>query len=95
MFTSQESAEKRNCAIAIATPTTVNMEQTFIMIKPDGVQRGCVKLRSGCQGDIPRPPLICSPRSLVGEIIARFERKGFKLVALKLATPSREHLEAH
>jgi hypothetical protein len=35
-------------------------EQTFIMIKPDGVQRG-----------------------LVGEIIKRFEQKGFKLVAMK------------
>ena len=36
-------------------------ERTFIMIKPDGVQRG-----------------------LVGEIIKRFEQKGFKLVAMKL-----------
>ncbi|CAH2004396.1 unnamed protein product [Acanthoscelides obtectus] len=35
-------------------------ERSFIMIKPDGVQRG-----------------------LVGEIIKRFEQKGFKLVALK------------
>lgn len=38
-----------------------NKERTFIMIKPDGVQRG-----------------------LVGEIIRRFEAKGFKLVALKM-----------
>lgn len=37
-----------------------NTERTFIMVKPDGVQRG-----------------------LVGEIIKRFEAKGFKLVALK------------
>lgn len=36
------------------------MEQTFLMIKPDGVQRG-----------------------LVGEIISRFECRGFKLVAAK------------
>ena len=35
-------------------------ERTFIMIKPDGVQRG-----------------------LVGEIIKRFEQKGFKLVAIR------------
>ena len=35
-------------------------ERTFIMVKPDGVQRG-----------------------LVGEIIKRFEQKGYKLVALK------------
>ena len=37
-----------------------NRERTYLMIKPDGVQRG-----------------------LVGEIIKRFEQKGFKLVALK------------
>ena len=35
-------------------------ERTFIMIKPDGVQRG-----------------------LVGEILKRFEQKGFKLVAMR------------
>ncbi|BGP23084.1 nucleoside-diphosphate kinase [Rhodotorula toruloides] len=48
------------------------MEQTYIMIKPDGVQRG-----------------------LVGEIIGRFEKRGYKLVAMKLAAPSVEHLEKH
>ncbi|CAN1777214.1 Nucleoside diphosphate kinase 2, chloroplastic [Linum perenne] len=37
------------------------VEETYIMVKPDGVQRG-----------------------LVGEIISRFEKKGFKLTALKL-----------
>lgn len=37
-----------------------NKERTFIMIKPDGVQRG-----------------------IVGDIIKRFEAKGFKLVAMK------------
>ncbi|CAI5740782.1 unnamed protein product [Hyaloperonospora brassicae] len=47
-------------------------ERTYIMIKPDGVQR-----------------------HLVGEIIKRFETKGYKLVALKLARPAVEHLEAH
>lgn len=35
-------------------------ERTYIMVKPDGVQRG-----------------------LVGEIVKRFEQKGFKLVAMK------------
>lgn len=50
----------------------MSMERTYIMIKPDGVQR-----------------------NLVGEIIARFEKKGYKLVALKMVTPSKEHLEAH
>lgn len=47
-------------------------ERTFIMIKPDGVQRG-----------------------LVGEIIQRFEKKGFKLVALKFVWPSEELLQKH
>ena len=47
-------------------------ERTFIMIKPDGVQRG-----------------------LVGEIFSRFERKGFKLVAMKFSAPGKEHFEKH
>ena len=37
------------------------MEQTLVLVKPDGVQRG-----------------------LVGEVISRLERRGLKLVALKL-----------
>ncbi len=45
-------------------------EQTFVMIKPDGVKRG-----------------------LVGEIIARFERKGFKIKALKMKWLTREEAE--
>lgn len=47
-------------------------EQTLVLIKPDGVQRG-----------------------LVGEILRRFERKGFKIVALKILTPSKELAEKH
>jgi nucleoside-diphosphate kinase len=47
-------------------------ERTFIMIKPDGVQRG-----------------------LVGDIISRFEKKGFKLVAMKLEAPGKEKFEQH
>lgn len=47
-------------------------ERTFIMVKPDGVQRG-----------------------LVGEIISRFEKKGFKLVAMKMDAPGKEHFEKH
>ncbi|GAB0100792.1 Nucleoside diphosphate kinase [Sergentomyia squamirostris] len=49
-----------------------NKERTFIMVKPDGVQRG-----------------------LVGKMISQFEKKGFKLVALKFMTASKEHLEKH
>ncbi|KAI9011298.1 nucleoside diphosphate kinase [Gaertneriomyces semiglobifer] len=47
-------------------------ERTYIMVKPDGVERG-----------------------LVGEIIKRFESRGYKLLALKALQPSREHLEQH
>ncbi len=48
------------------------MEKTFIMIKPDGVQR-----------------------NLVGEIISRFEKKGLKLVAMKMLYISRSMAEEH
>jgi len=34
-------------------------------------------------------------RGLIGEILGRFERKGFKLIALKQLTPSRELAERH
>ena len=34
-------------------------------------------------------------RGLVGEIVGRFERKGFKLVALKQLIPSKELAEQH
>lgn len=48
------------------------MQKTFIMVKPDGVQRG-----------------------LIGEIVARFEKKGFQLVGAKLMNVSRELAEEH
>lgn len=48
------------------------MERTFIMLKPDAVQRG-----------------------LVGEVIARFEKKGLKLVGMKLIQVDRALAEAH
>lgn len=47
-------------------------QRTFVMVKPDGVQRG-----------------------LVGEIISRFEKKGLKLVAMKLVSVSKELAEKH
>ena len=34
-------------------------------------------------------------RGLVGEIIKRFEQRGYKLVALKMLSPSKEHVEKH
>ena len=47
-------------------------ERSFVMIKPDGVQRG-----------------------LVGEIISRFEKKGIKIVAMKLVSVPKELAEKH
>ena len=52
--------------------TDPRLERSYIMIKPDGVQRG-----------------------IVGQIIDRFEKKGFKILALKLYSPSKELLEEH
>lgn len=34
-------------------------------------------------------------RGIVGEIIKRFEQKGYKLVAMKLTAPGKEHMEKH
>ncbi|AHF08895.1 MULTISPECIES: nucleoside-diphosphate kinase [Dehalobacter] len=48
------------------------MERTFLMLKPDAIQRG-----------------------LVGEVIGRFEKKGFKLVGLKLIQVDRALAEEH
>ena len=48
------------------------MERTYVMVKPDGVQR-----------------------NLVGEIVARFERKGFKIVGLKMIQMDRDLAERH
>lgn len=45
-------------------------EQTLVLIKPDGVQRG-----------------------LIGEVIARYERKGLKIVGLKLQQLPRNKAE--
>lgn len=49
-----------------------NQERTFVMLKPDAVQRG-----------------------LIGEIISRIERKGLKIVAMKLIRVDRELAERH
>jgi len=48
------------------------MENTFIMVKPDGVQRG-----------------------LIGEVVKRFEEKGFTLVGGKLMNISTELAKEH
>jgi nucleoside-diphosphate kinase len=52
------------------------MEQTYVMVKPDGVQRG-----------------------LVGEIISRIEKRGLKIVALRMnvinEATAKEHYGEH
>ncbi|WP_347489708.1 nucleoside-diphosphate kinase [Desulfoscipio sp. XC116] len=48
------------------------MERTYVMVKPDGVQR-----------------------NLIGEIVSRFEKKGLKIVGLKMLRISRELAERH
>lgn len=48
------------------------MEKTFLMVKPDGVQR-----------------------NLIGEIVARFEKKGFQLIGAKLMVIPKEMAEKH
>lgn len=48
------------------------MEKTFLMVKPDGVQR-----------------------NLIGEIVNRFERKGFQLVGAKLMSIPQQLAETH
>ncbi len=48
------------------------MERTFIMVKPDGNQRG-----------------------LVGEMISRFEKRGFQLIGCKMLQPTKELVERH
>ncbi len=52
------------------------MERTYVMVKPDGVQRG-----------------------LVGEVISRIEKRGLKLVALRMnvidEATAKEHYKEH
>ncbi|KAM3254922.1 hypothetical protein ACQJBY_048389 [Aegilops geniculata] len=67
---------RRATRVARATPNRIvassEVEQTYIMIKPDGVQRG-----------------------LVGEIISRFEKKGFLLKGLKLFQCPKDLAQEH
>jgi nucleoside-diphosphate kinase len=48
------------------------VETTFVMLKPDAVQRG-----------------------LIGEIVQRFERRGLKIIAMKMLWMSREFAGQH
>lgn len=62
-ITAESSSTNTNsyCSLESTSSIMTERERSFIMVKPDGVQRG-----------------------LVGEVIKRFEQKGFKLVAMKL-----------
>ena len=52
-----------------------------------------------CEESVERTFIAVKPdavqRGLVGEILSRFERKGFKLVAMKLVSPTTDLLETH
>ena len=50
----------------------MTIERSFVMVKPDGVQRG-----------------------FIGEIINRFEKKGIKIVAMKMVSVDRKLAETH
>ncbi|KAL8773282.1 MAG: hypothetical protein Q9194_004379, partial [Teloschistes cf. exilis] len=39
--------------------------------------------------------VVIRARGLVGDIISKFEKRGYKLAAIKMVTPSKEHLEEH
>merc|ERR1712038_1531805 len=82
----KKTEEKRDTCVNNQTPSTSssdtqtsvlyhdpsNGERSFIMLKPDAVQRG-----------------------LVGQIIARFEKKGFKLIAMKFMQATQDLLKRH
>jgi len=48
------------------------MERTYVMVKPDGVQRG-----------------------LIGDIISRIERRGLKIIAMRMNTITRGRAQEH
>jgi len=60
---------------------------------------GRIRLTSVNSQNIERTLILVKPdgvaRSLVGEVIARVENKGYKIVGLKMLTPTREILAKH
>lgn len=48
------------------------MQTTFLMVKPDGVQRG-----------------------LIGEVVSRLEKRGLRIIAMKMLKLDREKAEEH
>lgn len=63
------SAPKKTAVLA---DRILNIERTFVAIKPDGIQR-----------------------HLIGEIIQRIERKGLRLVGIKVLSAPTEMIEEH
>ena len=59
-------------SVASSSALSMAMERSYIMIKPDGVQRG-----------------------IVGDIINRFETKGYKLAGMKTKMATKELLDTH
>lgn len=60
---------------------------------------GRIRLTSVNSQKIERTLILVKPdgvaRSLVGEVVSRVERKGYKVVGLKMMTPTREILAKH
>jgi len=74
----------------------------FFVLLPSNIQVGADGDK--CTGPTSDPPkdqalILVKPdgvaRSLVGEIISRFERKGFQLVAIKMLNADQQILESH
>ncbi|XP_042145921.1 nucleoside diphosphate kinase B-like [Ixodes scapularis] len=57
---------------SLAAAVQERRERTFVIVKPDGVQRG-----------------------LIGKVVSRFEKNGFKLVAMKFLQATEEILKKH
>jgi nucleoside-diphosphate kinase len=63
---------KGNARMVTRSNKGMRIDRTFIMLKPDAIQRG-----------------------LIGEIFQRFEKRGMKIVAMKLIQISEELAEKH
>ena len=68
----EEAKEERKVEEAKAPVVADHRERSFIMVKPDGVQR-----------------------SKISNVITTFERRGFKLIAMKLCKPGEAHFKKH
>lgn len=66
------AAASGTAAAGVSAALAEKIERSYIMLKPDAVNRG-----------------------LVGEIIQRFEKRGYKLVGLKLVQPSMDLAKKH